>query len=278
MGLKGGRYFNVDIAESITLMGQYLIKATQKWFEENGYTVIYGDTDSIFVYDKGKEIDHVFVLEKYHVWIKDHLKQFGIEKSWIQLNYDKCYKHFIAIVKKQYIGVLKDSNKLTAKGHDLIKRDTLEYTRKALQEILKMLFEGRRNEIKAYVEKIKEEVVNKKLTPKDVVIIKRIGKPLGTYKTRSIHAEIAQKRYDRIGRVDTNEVSYVITKNAPKMEAVDLDEYEGNYAVDYYWNDKILRVLTRTLEAVVPEVEWETWVIGYRPKVDPRQSSLFDFL
>src|SRR5690606_33690671 len=46
IGNKYFRCFNIDMAESITATGQYLIKYIKRTFEEKGRKVIYGDTDS----------------------------------------------------------------------------------------------------------------------------------------------------------------------------------------------------------------------------------------
>lgn len=52
-----GRFYRKEIAESITLGGQWLIKTTKKWFEEKGYHVLYGDsvTGNTPVYIKQSE-------------------------------------------------------------------------------------------------------------------------------------------------------------------------------------------------------------------------------
>ena len=47
--MEYGRYYSIDVAESITLFGQWVILHAKKFFEDQGHTVIYGDTDSVFV-------------------------------------------------------------------------------------------------------------------------------------------------------------------------------------------------------------------------------------
>lgn len=44
MGYANGRYYRREIAESITLAGQWLNKQTKSWFEERDYEVVYGDS------------------------------------------------------------------------------------------------------------------------------------------------------------------------------------------------------------------------------------------
>jgi len=44
------RFFDPRIASSITLRGHEILQTTQAWFNEKGFQVIYGDTDSVFVW------------------------------------------------------------------------------------------------------------------------------------------------------------------------------------------------------------------------------------
>ena len=54
LGSTGCRFFDPRLAGSITKRSHEILKTTKSWIENKGYSVIYGDTDSIFV-DVGKE-------------------------------------------------------------------------------------------------------------------------------------------------------------------------------------------------------------------------------
>jgi len=49
LGSSGCRFFNPQLASSITMRGHEIIQASRELIEKEGYNVIYGDTDSVFV-------------------------------------------------------------------------------------------------------------------------------------------------------------------------------------------------------------------------------------
>ena len=49
LGTSACRFYNPALANSITGMGKQLLLWSKRWFEAAGYTVLYGDTDSLFV-------------------------------------------------------------------------------------------------------------------------------------------------------------------------------------------------------------------------------------
>ncbi|MEI8642302.1 DNA polymerase domain-containing protein [Pseudoalteromonas sp. Hal099] len=49
LGSQGCRFYDPRLSSSITLRGHEIMLQTKKWIEEQGYSVIYGDTDSTFV-------------------------------------------------------------------------------------------------------------------------------------------------------------------------------------------------------------------------------------
>ncbi|NMV11646.1 DNA polymerase II, partial [Vibrio parahaemolyticus] len=49
LGSSGCRFFDTRLASSITMRGHEIMKQTKVLIEEQGYQVIYGDTDSTFV-------------------------------------------------------------------------------------------------------------------------------------------------------------------------------------------------------------------------------------
>src|SRR5690606_34850445 len=50
LGSTGCRFFDPRVCSSITLRGHEIIQRSRDWIEQQGYAVIYGDTDSLFVW------------------------------------------------------------------------------------------------------------------------------------------------------------------------------------------------------------------------------------
>jgi DNA polymerase-2 len=49
LGSAGCRFYDPRLAGSITRIGHWILNFSRKFIEKEGYRVIYGDTDSLFV-------------------------------------------------------------------------------------------------------------------------------------------------------------------------------------------------------------------------------------
>ncbi len=116
MGSYGCRFYHRDLPTAITSTGQWLLLRSKEKLEGDGYTVIYGDTDSLFVkLPEGKEGETTgqkIAEELNSYWEDKILKDFGL-KSFLELEYEKYYKRFIITparggetgAKKRYAGI-----------------------------------------------------------------------------------------------------------------------------------------------------------------------------
>jgi DNA polymerase I len=114
------------VAESVTALGRYVITSTVSHARSLGVKVLYGDTDSLFLYNPTQEI-----VEGMIKWVKD---QFGLD-----IEVDKSYK-FVAFsgLKKNYFGVYPDG-KVDIKGMLVKKRNTPEFLKKSFAEVKDIL-------------------------------------------------------------------------------------------------------------------------------------------
>ena len=49
MGSTKSRFYHHDLSSAITETGQWILNQTKNYFEQRGYKVLYGDTDSLFI-------------------------------------------------------------------------------------------------------------------------------------------------------------------------------------------------------------------------------------
>lgn len=105
-GVFGSEQYDLycpPVAEAITAIARWVISSTIEKARELGMTVIYGDTDSIFVHNPTED-----QLNKLIAWTTESLK--------LDLEIDKTYKYVIfSSRKKNYIGCFPDG-KLDIKG------------------------------------------------------------------------------------------------------------------------------------------------------------------
>lgn len=277
MGLEYGRYFSIDIAESITLFGQWCILFAKKFFEDQGFPVIYGDTDSVFVVAGKKKFDPHEQLDRFHTHLKEVLRgTYGMEEVFIELEIDKKYETLILIEKKTYVGHVtniegKKTDEIYARGLEFIKKNTFGFAavkQKALVEYL--LHENpTKDQMREYLKQVKEDFYQKKFSKDELMITQRVGKPLNSYtKTPPLHVRLAQGISQLTGEdFYGNEVEYIITHAHPgkPVEGTVASLFDGGFDRDYYWTNKTQPLLERIVNVVYPGTDFFS-----------RQRSLFE--
>ncbi len=233
------------VAESTTALGRYSIIKTLKMAYKLGIPVLYGDTDSLFLWNPSRD-----VIGKL---IKKSLEELNID-----LNIDKVYK-WIAFSgrKKNYLGILETGDP-DIKGLTGKKRNTPEFIKRMFYEIVKTLsFAGNILELENTIEEIKElirkryiELREGKVRLDDLAFRVALTKPLDSYtKTTPQHVKAARQllRYGR--RIETGEIiSYVKTRDSSGVKAIQLariDEIDLDKYVDH-----IKTTLEQILEAL----------------------------
>ncbi len=218
-----------SVAESVTAIGRYTIKQTVRRAADLGLKVLYGDTDSLFLWsppeDKLKE-----------------LQEFVEENFGLELEVDKVYK-FVAFSgrKKNYIGVYPDG-KVDVKGVVAKKRNAPMFLKKAFAEILELLGEaGSPEEFIVVKRKIRDKLheVYKKLKEKDymldeLAIHMALTKPINEYANIPPHVRAAMQLMQAGVHVMPGDVIvFVKVRGRDKVRAiqlaklheVDTDEY-----------------------------------------------------
>jgi DNA polymerase elongation subunit (family B) len=263
MGLSYGRYYNIDIAESITLFGQWCINFAKEFFENSHFKVIYGDTDSVFVDTKHTAIDVESILEQFHFALNKELSKYNIDKSYIQLNFDKEYERFILFAKKTYAGHCiniegKKTDKIYARGLDFIKKSTFRFAAEKQQELISLILRESYDEnlLKSWALKVKKEFYLKNFEISDITLVNRVGKRLNEYtaKTVPLHVKLAKEVYEKTGTWN-QEIEYVITSSFGKMDGILAKDYKGYFDRDYYWKNKVVPLIQRVIDVVYPDIQ-----------------------
>jgi DNA polymerase-2 len=159
LGSQGCRFFDTRLASSITLRGHEIIQKTRSWIEEHGYPVIYGDTDSVFLWLKGCESDEQALSEGRRLssglnrWWRQYLReQFGVE-SVLEVEFETHYRQFLMPTmrgsergsKKRYAGLIaaKDGgSELVFKGMENVRTDWTVLAKETQYELYRRVFAG----------------------------------------------------------------------------------------------------------------------------------------
>jgi DNA polymerase-2 len=138
LGATECRFFNPRLISSVTLRGHQMMKQTRELVEAEGYDVIYGDTDSIFIWLK-KEHKNADALDvgqalanKINLWWHAMLKEkLGLE-CHLEIEFDTHFqKFFMPTIRGTEMGSKKRYAGLTvnAKGEDEVIYRGLEVAR-----------------------------------------------------------------------------------------------------------------------------------------------------
>jgi len=250
-GFSGSKWYCHECASSSAAFGRFFIKKVIEEAEKEGFTVIYGDTDSMFVKTEGDLKNKVkMFLEKINKDLP------GI----IELNLQGFYKRGIFIprgvgpgtAKKRY-ALIDNKGVLTIRGLEKVRRDWCNASKDTQEMVLKLILE--KKDVKGavrYVRSIIEKLRKKEIPLKDLVIIEQISKPLSEYKVIGPHVVAARKIKER-GRPlgEGMPILFVITKGkgsiserAEPFEDVDIKDVDNDYYIGHQIIPASLRILT----------------------------------
>lgn len=250
-GFAGSKWYCRECALSSAAFGRFYIKKVIDEAEKEGFTVIYGDTDSMFVKIKGN--------------LKSKVKTFlgkmnEILPGIIELNLQGIYTRGIFIprgvgpgtAKKRY-ALIDEKGVLTIRGLEKVRRDWSNVAKNTQEKVLKMILE--KKDVKGSVRYVKNVIKNLKegrIPLKDLIIIEQLTKPLSEYKAIGPHVVAARKIKER-GRPigEGMPIMFIITKGkgsiserSEPFEDVSIKDVDYSYYIEHQIIPAALRVLT----------------------------------
>jgi len=250
MGFSGARWYCKNCLTIMYHLVRTKIQETIKIFEDKGYVVVYGDTDSAFI----KYIDEDKLKSDIQD-MNDHLP-----KS-MALELEDLFKTGIFVLarsekkaaKKKY-ALLDFKGNLKIKGFEFVRRDWCPLVKDTQKTVLSMVLEDE-NPKKAisFVKQVLLDLQERKVPNKKLIIQSFIHKRLGSYKTLNpaMSALLDAKKEGK--QVATNEViEFIITNKqgktiSEKSKFAELVK-EGDYDIDYYVNNQLIPSIYPILE------------------------------
>jgi len=238
LGSSGCRFFDPRLASSITMRGHQIMRQTRALIEAQGYEVIYGDTDSTFVWlkrahdeDAAAGIGRKLVAE-VNQWWQRHLQETMGLASALELQFETHYRRFLMPTirgaeegsKKRYAGLVQradGSQDMIYKGLESVRTDWSPLARQFQQELYGRIFRGQ-----PYRDYLQDYVQRTLAGEQDALLVyrKRLRRPLAEYQ-RNVPPHVRAARladdYNRqLGRPLQYQrggwISYVITTAGPE--------------------------------------------------------------
>ena len=241
--LPFSRFYDVDIFESITQSGVKLITTVIDKAKKMGLKLVFSDTDSIAVVRDEKS--SILGDKSFLDGIVKEL--FNIENKYFDLKYEGKFDKIIITTKKRYIA--KRDNEIIVKGLEIVRTDTCKLARDLQMEVCNLIFEGKKDEVLRRINEVRDLCYSYKLSKDDLAIYKKITKE--QYKSDLVHTKLAKILKERGQEVYLGmKIGYIIVESKPKLEGVLLDDFNGKYDPDYYWENLIYPPVQRILEVV----------------------------
>lgn len=287
IGAPHGRFFDRRVAEAVTQCGAWLIHQTIAAAEHAGMEVIYGDTDSLFVVGAQRADFEAFVQRCNDELYPQILRDVGCKSNYVALAYEKQFDRLILSTAKKYIGsfvhykgkAASRDSRPEVKGLEYKRGDATRFARQLQEQVVYRLlgFQCEPSEdprdFEALLETWRERMMTGELALSDVLISKRLSRPLAQYSRKVNKNGTASRQLPHIELAwelqaagqDMNEgakVDYVITDSEAKpLPVVAADKWDGTLNRGGMWRTQIAPASVRLLEAAFPDHDWQRWLL-----------------
>ena len=213
------------------------MKTTAQWIEEAGYKVIYGDTDSTFIwldgpYEDNNAIDIGKQLEEQinHKWNQLIKNDFHLECA-LEIEFETHFKRFLMPTirgsklgsKKRYAGMKSTPNgdELIFKGLETVRSDWTPLAKSLQTTLYTMIFSD--EDASSFLRQFVDDTRCGKHDDQ-LIYRKRLRRPLNSYvknvpphvKAARMADEINQSQGKQLRYQNKGHISYIITTNGPE--------------------------------------------------------------
>ncbi len=234
LGPPACRFYDPRLASSITRRGHEILQRSRGWIEARGYSVLYGDTDSLFVLVGGRldardrlsrspeECDALGreLVTGLNAFWRERVREEHDLDSALEIQLEACFRRFLMPTlrgaeqgsKKRYAGLSlgeRGAPKVVIKGLEAVRTDWTPLARRFQRELIKRVFLG--EPYAPWIRELTDDLFAGRLDT-ELVYRKRLRRELESY-VKNVPPHIAAARQlDRIGR----EIAYVITTRGPQ--------------------------------------------------------------
>jgi DNA polymerase-2 len=219
LGAPSCRFYNPALVNAITGTGRELLLWSKAWFEAAGYTVLYGDTDSLFVASGADDASQARArARQLALALNADLARHAADRwgvaSRLELEFEKLYlklflprtRHGTRGASKRYAGLLGGTDAgVEFVGMEVVRRDWTALAKQVQRELYQRLFADQ--SVDAYLADVVKRVRSGELDGL-LVYRKNLRKDAGEYTaTTPPHVAAARKSTQPPARL----ISYVMT-------------------------------------------------------------------
>ncbi len=279
LGTPGCRIHDARLTSSITKRSHDIIKQTVKLIQQQGYDVIYGDTDSVFVSlhtstdgstdnVDADSIGEELIKSINRYWQTTLKEKYNIE-CFLEMEYETHFKRFFMPTvrgsdkgsKKRYAGVVNKNGKdnIIFKGLENVRTDWTLLAREFQQALYQKIFNH-----EAYAEFIRHTVsqLNAGKLNHQLIYRKRLRQKLDQYQKNvppharaAINAEAIFSQHAQPSRYQNRGwVEYIMTLNGPQTLECQSSKLDYEHYIEKQLTpvaDSILAVLNDSVDNIL---------------------------
>ncbi|MBU0615877.1 MAG: DNA-directed DNA polymerase [Nanoarchaeota archaeon] len=253
LGFYGARWYSMECARSTTAYGRHYITTVIEKAKDNGFEVLYADTDSCFLaLGSHKKADADNFVDEINKTLP------GV----MELEFDGYYKRGIFVsakmsafgAKKKY-ALLDQDNKLKLRGFEAVRRNTSNIAKQVQEKLLRIVLEeGDKEKALKYVREVLEDIRKKKIKNEDMVITTQLSKETYDYQSVGPHVKIAERMKELgmeagVGTI----IQYIVAGGGGIVrDRAKLPEEvkEGDYDPNYYINNQVVPAVDKIMEVL----------------------------
>jgi DNA polymerase-2 len=226
LGTSACRFYNPALANSITGSGREMLLWSKRWFEDAGFRVLYGDTDSLFVGSGSSESpppeQGPALAAKLNAQLTSYIQNRWKVTSRLELEFEKTYlrlilphaRHSTRGASKRYAGLVRAGDHATVEfvGMEVVRSDWTALAKQVQRELYQRLFTDQPVEIYLadIVKTVRDGAVDRLL-----VYRKSLRKGAETY-TATTPPHVAAARKSRTPARGRKVIEYVMTTGGPE--------------------------------------------------------------
>ncbi|NYE63749.1 DNA polymerase-2 [Duganella sp. 1224] len=266
LGASECRFFNPRLVSSVTLRGHQMLKQTRELVEAEGYDVIYGDTDSIFIWLK-KEYPSAEALaigqrlaDQINAWWRTTLRErYGLE-CHLEIEFDTHYQKFFMPTirgtdlgsKKRYAGLAvnaRGEEEVIYRGLEVARSDWTPLAQQFQQGLFTRIFKD-----EPYQDYVRDYTERTLAGDHDDLLVyrKRLRQPLDEYKVNvppQVRAARIADEYNQSQRrplryQNGGWISYVMTTGGPEP----LEVQRSNIDYEHYLTKQLQPIADAILQ------------------------------
>ncbi len=270
MGAMSSPWFDLEIASSITLTGQFFLKSAEAAAISRGYTPIAADTDSLMLSGVSLEEFHKFIAYVNDELFPSLAKNHRFRENHLRVAFDKHYERAVwglkddgTPAKKKYAARWADSDEYDVKGFEVKRGDASPLARQLQEKCIRKLMLDRSespDDFPAIIIQARNRILNEPLPREEIVCSEAIKKKLEEYEGTSPALSVARLMVERGEEVqEGTKIRFIVTDGSvsPVVAIPEADYVEGCADVFYVWERQVFPPTKRLLMGAFPTYNWD---------------------